>query len=570
LKYYNIERTQLAGLYQHLCYILRVNPDTNEPVIGHLRKKKLDEIRQIIESYCIDPVDTLSESAKARLAPHQSITEILAYLQKFHLEEEVFGSRRRDEWRRISSEFEAATEKALIKMIDDELPGDRPFKGNEFLVEHLDSFSLSIVFESAAFSDGYNPDCAATGFELSKDACGYCLEFIQDDWETAPQPIALRFKTAKTKIICYDYSNQSPDLLCEPWRLVARSLWALKTKKDLLGLQYCNAAEIQLLPLCGFAPVMSLYSASDDSETEGHGARAFAAYAKASGNIKMAELTDEYASSADTKLSKKRLARMQKALIGKESERLCRHILAKIKAAASAYPKASEYNIDKGLLHWARSRIASAMHAQGFQGDYPHFRKLSSLRGLHVININNTPHLLVNEKHMASCIDCLEEAFGDLFQVTLSIGTVFLKSNQLESFGTMDSLSAFFANKERRKTGILLLAADESDTVDAKEFDEALHTAIKAAQCMKLTKEERRYLFVRNRFTPVASFIVWMISGLLFSLLWCIIFALVASLTLGFSLSDAGELPWLLIFFLGSLGFGVPLFVLDLMARRRG
>jgi hypothetical protein len=252
--------------------------------------------------------------------------------------------------------------------------------------------------------------------------------------------------------------------------------------------------------------------------------------------------------------------------------------LKKIKDAASEYPIKIERDVSADELSAARNRIVKKMRAKGFEGEYPHFKKMSPLKGVNILEINGQSVIVCNEKNMVSCIDCFEDFYCDQIIVSYSVSTIFLKKHQIDLYNDLNGDSGFFIDKHRRRARYIMFNNFINDLPDF-DLQKSIDVAVKTSQCEKLTKSERKeYVPVGpGKYAIGILAVIWLIAGAMFGLMWCIgmanfifVISLIESGGLGEAWKMVIEAPWLSSFLACSLGFGGLMFLITLIGMKKG
>lgn len=571
MKYYQRERHLLASIYNVIKAYANIQSSADYYKADNLKGHSLKQINDYIQRY----IPWLSEDAKAILSPDKKLSRSLSLLEVYYNQQAEAEKARQCKWEETAAAFSPLTQKAL-NMIDPYEPYlilDETSK--RCTIHSSEAFDLSIYFDNAQLPQ-HCEELFVDNLELVDDQGMYQLNFTQEDESTAEiKEFSMPFSDCRAVATLYDYFDNLY-FHSGPWNKLARCLYALEQKHGVLGAEYCSDDELKLLPLCSFTPLTSMYIPGTDDSCNTEAEAFFKELALKAGCTALTELTDKYIH-AEPKQRRSAAAKIQNALKLKSNEPLYRLIADMAASAAGIYPKATQGFADK--LQPVRDTITAVLHGQGFEGNYPHFRKLSEFKGLHIININVLPYIIHNERHMASFIDCTEGASYGTGGFTLATGTVFLKKDELsmQEYEHMDADSAFFDDKGRRRAKIITVDYDLHNENKEETVTKTALTAAKAAQCMKLDAVERKSIHQDNLSGNVLLFIMWLIVGAVFGLLMIVAMLLISLfiiLILTGSLSDAGKLilsaPWGSLFLFSWLAFGISMFILTLLGKRRG
>ncbi|MDI9483170.1 MAG: DUF3878 family protein [Bacillota bacterium] len=495
---------------------------------------------------------------------------------------------RRDEWTMFAKRFDKHTEDALIQIIDDYIMCNEMFlvKGQtgqaSFSPACFSSYRQTLHLEDPVFRDNFKPEIYEyTDAEIEITNSGYRLSFIQ-----AEEIVTVNFSNIylETQLINYSVSNRWDG---SPWCQISESLTALGLKKDNLGEEFLNEKEKVLCLLGEFSPIHSIDSNYHSDNGDRLADKLFIDFAVRVGNEPVAKLTQQY---SDAHLKEKE--KIRKALIKElkkpSSEALARLILSEIKDAAAQYPAEVELDIAPEVLTDTRKTVTDIMKQKGYEGEYPHFKKMSSLKGIKLLEIQGQPAFVCNEKHMACMVDCFEHSINfEMLGISYTASTIFLKKDELHTFEKLDGYSGFFPYKHRRRARTLSPNLDfrEDGGLDY-DLESSVIAAAKTAECEKLTKEERKSIASIGPGLYGCLFYggMFLFTGLLFGLLMCpglFLVCLVVGTPFTIFSSDAPsfieyvkflilELPWLWMFLFCVVGFGLPMTILTAISKKRG
>mgnify|MGYP000878500902 CR=1 FL=1 len=617
IKYYNHERDILIGLYWSIIHIAGFQIESDVSKADFISKKKQRKIRLEINMFVNTNNHALSNNHKEQLSSQNKIRDIFSFLKSQKEDAEEAEEARRKDWLDFASELNEEVKDALEKIFDDEIysMGFNDLQLVDGKVEW--SFEASTAFKQVfhltdpVFSENYSPDSTHSVPEISKTKNGYLIKFIQSDFDesdmsyTNEQVCSLTFSDMKLDITCYNYTKFS-GFSYEPWEAIHSFLHAMDYKHTALGEAFLNDKEKALLPLYDFSPLNSLSGWHTDSACGGNldAARLFISLAKEADNQKVVRLSQEYleyakehktnmgidisAESQSKHKSPKKLQRLCQKIVAElkrvESEPLYRLFLEKIKDAACEYSAEIEHNLSASELNTTRALISEKMHENGFEGVYPHFKKLSPLKGIKLLEINGQPVIIFHEKNTVSCIDCLENFYGDQLIVSYAVSTIFLKKHQLDLYQSLDGDSGFFIEGNRRRARYIMFNNFFND-LPSFDLQKSIDVAIKTSQCEKLTKDERKeYAAVGpGKFGVLILAIACLFGGILFGLLMSIAMFLLG-LILGVPLSGFSteittqafihdlvfDFPWYKMFLFCSLSFGSLMFLFMIITIKKG
>jgi hypothetical protein len=451
MRYYDPEIKALSSLYD----LLYTGTDgfPNKDFKAYSKKQ---------QQYIISNLITFSEENKGLLSPEtkeivcpypqlsfNKLREILKFANKKYMESKTA---RHDEWSAFAKHFDKRTEKALTRFIDDRLIHDSIIAIDDitgtasFNPDYTDAYRQTIHLKNAIFSDNFNAKIYETSdAEIDVLDDGYCLSFTQTN-----EIVTVDFSDVylETQLLNYSTVNMWDG---SPWHQISDSLTALGYKKDILGMEFLNKKEKALWRLGEFSPIHSIDSLDHSISGDKKADEMFCNFAERVGNYRAATLTQQYSETHSKEKEKARKA-LIKELKKPESEALARLILAEIKDAVAEYPTEVELDIAYEVLTETRKAVTDIMKQKGYEGEYPHFCKMSSLKGIRLLEIQGQPVFVFNEKNMACMVDCFEHIINlNLLEISYMTSTVFLKKNELNMYDSLDGYSGFFPRKHRRR-----------------------------------------------------------------------------------------------------------------------
>lgn len=587
MRYYNPETKVLANLYDLLVAVVDGFPKKN--LNAYTKKQKQSLINTLI-SFSEENAGILSSELYEIIYPYpelsyDKICDILKNANKEHLES---MTARCDEWTAFAKRFDKLTEEALRRFIDDYiiyhemcLVNGKTGKAS-FCPMQSNSYRQVLHLENPVFNDNFKPEIYEhTDAEIEITNSGYRLSFIQ-----AEEIVTVDFSNIhlETQLINYSVSNRWNG---SPWYQISESLTAIGLKKDILGKEFLNKKEKVLWRLGEFRPIHSIDSNYKSVSGDKLADKLFINFAVRVGNEPVAKLTQQY---SDAHLKEKERIRKEliKELKKPSSEALARLILSEIKDAAAQYPAEVELDIAPELLTDTRKKITDIMKQKGYEGEYPHFKKMSSLKGIKLLEIQGQPAFVCNEKHMACMVDCFEHSINfEMLGISYTASTIFLKKDELHAFEKLDGYSGFFPYKQRRRARTLSPNLDfrEDGGLDY-DLESSVIAAAKTAECEKLTKEERKSIASIGPGLYGCLFYggLFLLAGSGFGLLFCPAMFLIAIL-LGAPVTAISseapsffeyfksllfEFPWWQMYSFCVVGFGLPMTILTAISKKRG
>lgn len=591
MRYYDPEIKVLSSLYDLLAAVVDGFPD-----------KDLDTYTKKQRQYLINNLINFTEENTGMLSPEindliypypewsfDKLRETLKSANKQYID---LTRERRDEWLAFADRFDELTKNALVRSIDNCLLFDLFFlkdrKTGDILLtnEYTSSYRQLIHLENPIISDNYDTDnFETTEAEIDMLNDGYQLSFIQTG-----EFVTVDFSDVRLEMQLINYSHGNT-WSGSPWQHISDSLNVIEHKKDVLGLTFLNEKEKTILPLCGFSPLHNFDNRYQSISGDKAADKMFIDFAVRAGNDQVTEMTRLY-SDAQFKEKKKAQKTLLEELTKPSSEALARLIMSEIKDAAAEYPAEVELDIEPEVLTKSRETVTNIMKQRGYEGEFPHFKKMSSLKGVKLLEVQGQPVFIFNEKHMACMIDYFESSMNfEKLGIDCTVSTVFLKKDELDLFDSLDGRSGFFPHKHRRRARTLAPNFDfRDDDILSYDLESSVIAAAKTAECEKLTEEERsKYFAIGPRKIGCLFFVIFFVfSGLGFGLLFCPAMFLLA-LIIGAPITAISpeapsfseyfasllfDFPWLSMFLFCFIGFGflfgLSMTIFTVLSRKRG
>lgn len=584
MRYYDPENNALSALFIRLTYAADGFP---EKAWQDYSKKQQRAILDTVKAHLEENGSLLSEEVRAlmRSDPAESFGRFCQALRSAHQRAEAAEAARREEWLAFAKRFDPLTEQALVRLLDGPLlsflllqvEGD----GQVALwTDAQPAFRQTVYLENPVLGGEFDPDSVQTDAEIICLEGGYRLSFVQYH-----QIYTVDFTGVRVVTIPLDYTAQ---LIWDdsPWHRVSSALQALRQKEEIFGTALLNEQEQKLRPLADFAPIHDIPMPKIPAHGGEDVAALFCALAERAGARRAAMLARQYAAAKPEAQEKIRRA-LVTAMKTPESEALARLIMSKLRAAAAEYPTEVALTVSSDTLAAARQAVTAIMRQHGYEGEYPNFCRMAAIGGVRILEMNRQPSWVCNEKNVACLVDCWEYCSGKgKLRIKFTASTVFLKEKELPLYDTLDGYSGFFPHKERRRgRNIAQFPFFETDEV-AYDLKTVAVAAAKVAACEKLSLEERKAIsFVPSGLYGCLFYGIGVLfAGGTFGLLFCpAMFLLCLLIGLPFTLLAPEapsfweyfrflltDLPWLWLFLFCVAGFGLPMMVLSVLAKKRG
>lgn len=585
MKYYCKEQILLVWLFYQIQYLLSPYEVGNHMSTRKLDSIKLIKIRKHINTFVLEHSKLLAEETKKLLLNENNLEDTLCYLKEVNSEYLLREDQKNSEASGLLSSFNEKEIKAFNEFLESLNGGDgsriQMDKGSCVIdIRETEAFMMSIILENAC-GENIESDILWDYAELSKSDDTYLLELVCSDYLNGEDVLGkISFSSMSLNVKLYNYTLSVVSRWNSvPWDTLTEWLGEIEAKRS-LGSEYINEKEEELLPLCSlelFRP--SIFDAGEFDDTQ---YEKLTCYIEKSKCQKLLPILDSIRKSETKKQRQKYTKEFRDEIVKFQYEPLWRSVFNDVKAAASEYPSKAEALCDQVQLKDIRSVVSKKFFDAGFQGEYPHFRKMGNLDKMHLVEINGIPYWLGHEKNMASYVDCMEFCYDGTLTLYFVAGTILLKADKLDAFNKLDAFSGFFHDKARRKGKVLCayipkMLPDSSH--DLGDLLETVSIAIKKSIFQKLSGSERKNF---NRYdidkkSILMNGLIWTIVGLLYGFMLTVsfmIFELIVGLidsSGSFSIAWALILqtPWWIIFVESSFGFGLLMFIISVIAQRK-
>lgn len=592
MKHFDFNKFALYDDYLYINCIAKGNFDDKGNIVSKLilPKSKQKVFRKTLEKF-YNNHDKIPVEVLEKISENNSDEDIINFLHDNYIETLDSMERAKTQNSAVCSEFPDDISVLLMSMDNLWICNESPLEVNEngelkIVFKTSYGFVDSLVLKNAVIShevEAYN----INGFEYSKVDGIYILELAVEN-----DIITVKFQSVEHIQEFYDYSTIGTGIFmtnenCQ-WIIVANMLDELKNLEMSFGSERLSNKEKLLLPLTHFAPIMTYSGYYDLSYHNKSGIAFFESYLEAHkiefllpliNKLKQCKPLETDNAINNTYYELKRISKkISNALRDKRCEPLWRQLYNELKEAASVYPQKTSVN--KTEADRVRNSITEALLSQGFEGEYPLFRKMSSLKGIKLLENQINTYFVINEKCMLSYIYCEEHSrYNENLSVNFLCGTIFLKEEQADAFNDLDAYSAFFLDKDRRFATVIHPKSPDirdDELVLNSEADVAL-VAAKKACLQKISKEEKSKTLVMDNTSVFALLVFFTIFGsLFFGLAMTIGFMLITLVLVGvltFSLKTAFEafqsVPWHWIFLGTGLSFGIIMGIITAITKMK-
>lgn len=382
---------------------------------------------------------------------------------------------------------------------------------------------------------------------------------------------AVRFTDAKVDISLFRADEQ----FCNPppWLYLISVAEEILQKQVLSG-DLLNAREKELLPLIKEIGMLSCLT-DVEYESDEAGFLQLTSYIIRFGYNELLPLIEKLKNGyCDRKKRYRFTDKLLSKLNTQKYEPLWREIYDKLVESQDGYLSKAVVYTSPELLNETRKSIQNLMESHGYSGEYPDFSKKGAIRNIRMADSYNMSYFIGAEKNVMHYIHCTEEYFNEHLAIQFLCGTEILRKNDRPG----DIYSCLFNAKGRR---FFQSITYERDYVDggrepiSDDLGKRVEIAVKKAELVKLTKEERKaiagydisylQLFFFIFFVMGGAFGIFMTIGfMLISVLVCLVIAQPQAI-----LSMITDIPWWALFLLTWILFGATMGVITVLAKRK-
>ena len=454
----------------------------------------------------------------------------------------------------ILRDFPQRTAKALELLMGYDLHGTRFYSRGADVCAVLDEYGMmriTVILKGA----GALPCGELTCYdrEMSRDGDGYRMtaEYFDEDGEMAKE-LELPFRDVEVELEVFRVESNE----WKPWELLAGMAREILFKGE-FGEDLLNDRELELLPLLRELEQLDSHSWWSEHfvgfpelrvRMERHGFR---------------ELKKPLAKAEAVFGTKKwpaHMGRIRAKLNRVKYEPLWRELYQAITESQAEYPCRAECHPDFVAV---KKKIESKLHRHGYKGKYPDFYKEGEVRGLRVMESYGQSWLICNEKRAVSHIHCEGSVYFDELLLSFRCGTELLKRGQEPS----DIHHCRFGSGGRTILRTVYYSANGETNLE-----QMLTIAMKRAELRKLNKVEQK---LDGNVNLLAIALVWLIlGGGFFALTGMAALAVIGTAALwateGWSaaIEMMGSLPWGGLTAFSWLGFGGPMALVTILAKR--
>ena len=386
---------------------------------------------------------------------------------------------------------------------------------------------------------------------LIKQDYEYILSGEAEDYdEDSSNFFSIRFTDAKVDIVL---SKAGEGLFMQtPWTHLESIAVDIFDKYIYLPAEYLNDREREILPLIAEISKLSYWAVIPD-EFKSVGFPQLRAYIVKYGYNELLPLVERLEKEYfDGNKKYSIIEKLTSKLNTQKYEPLWRELYNILVESQAEYPSRTELFCPTELLNETRSNIQKLMEAHGYSGEYPDFVKKGAIRGIRLAESYDENHFVGHEKNVVYHIHCTEEYFGEHLMIQFLCGTELLKKNETAG----DVYSCVFNAKGRRLFQTMSYESEYinfNGEVETQDLEQRVEIAVKKAELIKLTKEERREIgdveldfWQRFLIGFLAIIVLGFVAGvictvgfMLLGVILCLIFAIPQAIPDMFT-----DLPW--------------------------
>lgn len=306
--------------------------------------------------------------------------------------------------------------------------------------------------------------------------------------EELTTPFSIRFTDAKVDITLSRADEQM--FMGTPWMHLEAIAVDIFDKYIYLSDKYLNDKEKEILPLIAEISKLSYWAMIPD-EFKSAEFPQLKAYIAKFGYDELLPLVENLEKEYFNENKKYRVVeKLVSKLNTQKFEPLWRELYNILVNTQEEYPSRVDLLCPTNLLNETRSNIQKLMEAHGYSGQYPDFVKKGEIRGVCLTESYDKSYLIGAEKNVVYHIHCTEEYFSEHLMVEFLCGTELLKKDEVAG----DIYSCMFNAKGRRLFKTMSYESDyiNDGELETQDLEQRVQIAVKKAELIKLTKEERK------------------------------------------------------------------------------
>lgn len=502
----------------------------------------------------------------------KSDSEFFAFLCECgkHTEEEAEKKKRLFE--RSVSDFSSDIANALYSLTQHETECEYIVKNGEELsvvFEDFDSYRRMLVFhllrdiDIVAFDCFSFDDCQIC--RISNEQDGYVLNCTGENYDLCKsEPLSIHFDGIKCETEFFRV--ESTDFVQSPWHML--SYLAYDILDNIEARNDCNDKEAEILPILQELTLLNPFVRENEFRSDKVDFNLLKSYAAKYGLSHLSPLFDNAAKKLNSGSNGYMcFYKLVEELNKSKCEEMWRELYGLITDSQAEYIRKSKA-LHRTEFDELRSNVEKCFHALGYDGEYPSFYKKGKMGKIHLAESYGMSYFVGMEKNAEYRVQCFEKVIGNKLIITFLCGTALPKKHEK----IRDIYSCCFNGGGRR-----LFKSSECDN---QKVDLSVLVATKRAECISLSKEERKEFadsYLADPFSiSLSTFVTeFLFCGALFAIFMTLAAVIIVSsaTALFFGIGDIPEvlsqMPWLLIFLISFIGFGGGMAILDHLAKRK-
>lgn len=541
--------------YSVICDVFG-NPDNKSP-------REQNKIRKWVEKNYLNRAE-YPDNIKKYISKDINNFDFFDFLKSCYIRVKNEGTKQQQLFEKESADLSKEIQYSLLNLLETGCSiNDIRMCGNDIYLDYgeCSSYQGSLIFKNV--TGIHNQKIDYIYFDgigtFAKDEYGYRLAGLAKNWENDESfPVVLHFTDVdiETKI----FNATSSFFYLDPWEHLSDICTDIVRKqKDFYNYEY-NDKEKKLLPL--MKEINALQWPQIAQKNCVLEFPLLKEYVESFGYDKIRKMIEKLEinfSDFNKRISINRSLPIM--LNTKKYEPLWRSIYNSIADSQAEYPSIAEYCCHKQILYKRREEIQQFMFEHGYSGEYPDFVKCGNMKKVHLAESYGLTYFVGMEKNVEHHIHCIEDYSDGHLTIQFICGTAILKKNN----SVEDAFSCCF--NANGKCFSNTIVCEDCDNIKQK-----VQIAVKKAELLKLTKEERRLCDNGNSPTILISGVL---MGLFFGVFMTLGMMLFTILVTAISASPQEipyilkEMPWLLLFIFASVGFGGAMSIVNYFAQRK-
>lgn len=549
--------------------VFSVNPIEASP-----RQQK--KIRTWLEKTYISG-ETFPDNVKKYISKEVCDAKFIEFLKSCHDQIELNEIRAKQQFEKFTADLSEKVKSALWQLFEtDVYTNNFCRRGNDVAleIENGGAFRRTIILKNASCVPEGNADCLSfSNGSFIKQDDNYCLVGEAEDYENEiTTPFSIRFTDVDVEVEIFNACSRT--FADNPWLQLQCIASDILGKYSLPGC-YFNEKENEILPLTIEISKLSIYIGEPPKEFENPEFPLLKGYANKYRYDKILSLLEMLEKEYFNDIRKdKIISKITSKLNKKNYEPLWREIYNMIEESQSEYPVATDVCCTFEELNEARTNIQKLMESHGYTGIYPNYVKYGKISNIRLAESYDMTYFIGMEKNVVYHIHCTEEYFNGHLMIEFLCGTALLRKDETAE----DIYSCLFNANGRRLFHTVSYESNyinELDEVKTDNMEQRVQIAVKKAELIKLSKEERKE-YVGFDISYFHIFL-WasIVAGGLFSILMNLSMMILGVIILLVSGKHKiipemfTDFPWIWMIVLAWIGFGAPIGLITVLTKRK-